>query len=412
MNIINKYQIIKEIGRGATSTVYLAIDSFTKQKVALKVFNVYGSNNKTLRKLLMNEASLAGKLSHPNIVRILDSSMDEYLNYVAMEYIDGETLERFTDANNLLPLIRVAEIAYKCCRALEYAQHQGVIHRDIKPANILLCGNNDIKISDFGASVIENQHITQVNGVGSPAYMSPEQIKELQLSHQTDIYSLGVTMYKLLTGRLPFNATNNYSMIYQIMNVNPHRPSIYRPEIPYELDAIVLRAMCKDTAKRYQTWDEMAQDLTSFMTDYIWKFKTISEISFFKQFSDAELWEVIRIGKWRNVQKNDQILREGEEGQNFFIIVNGSVRIVKQGRLLSLLHKGDCFGEMAHLTGKGARRSTDVFAKTDVKLIEIDPEMLALASSECRYQFSNAFLHIIIKRLRISNVRIVRLFLE
>jgi len=422
MDSIGKYQIVKELGHGATSTVYLALDSFNGQQVALKLFNpavMQGSGSgKAFRKLLLTEASLAGKLSHPHIVKIHDAVMEGEQNYMVMEYVEGETLERYAEVDHLLSLGRIAEIIYKCCKALEYAQYQGVIHRDIKPANILIKGDSDIKISDFGAAMLENQQTTQVSGVGSPAYMSPEQIKEQTLSHQTDIYSLGVTMYRMLTGKLPFDAANNYSMIYQIMNIDPPAASTFRPEIPPALDAIVSRAMCKDVAHRYQTWDEFARDLVSFISyevpqqEQIFdteKFDTVRALPFFTDFNDVELWEVLRISEWRKVPKDEKIVSEGEPGQKFFIVANGSVRIVKQGRLLSLLHKGDCFGEMAHLSGKDAKRTTDVFAKTDVKLIEIDPEVLALATANCRFQFAEAFLRMLVRRLSMANTRISRL---
>ncbi|MDP2761291.1 MAG: serine/threonine-protein kinase [Sideroxyarcus sp.] len=425
MQSIGKYQVVKEIGRGATSTVFLALDPFNQQRVALKVFNVrvfqHGTSTKAFRKLLLTEASLAGKLSHPHIVKIYDAVMDGDVNYMVMEYVEGETLEKYAEVDHLLPLGRIAEIIYKCCKALEYAQYQGVIHRDIKPANILLRGESDIKISDFGAAFLENQQTTQVSGVGSPAYMSPEQIKEQTLTHQTDIYSLGVTMYRMLTGRLPFEAANNYSMIYQIMNTEPPPPSNYRPEIPPALDAIVQRAMCKDTAQRYQSWDGIARDLVAFIStdvpqqEQIYdteKFDTVRALPFFSGFSDVELWEVLRITEWRKVQKDEQILHEGEMGHTFYIIATGSARVVKQGRLLSLLHKGDCFGEMAHLTGKDAKRTTDVYAKTNIKLIEIDPEVLARASANCRYQFGEAFLRLLAKRLAVANTRISRLLVD
>jgi len=422
MDPIGKYQIVKELGHGATSTVYLALDSFNGQQVALKLFNPIVMQNtgsgRAFRKLLLTEASLAGKLSHPHIVKIHDAVMEGEQNYMVMEYVEGETLERYAEVDHLLSLGRIAEIIYKCCKALEYAQYQGVIHRDIKPANILIKGESDIKISDFGAAMLENQQTTQVSGVGSPAYMSPEQIKELTLSHQTDIYSLGVTMYRMLTGKLPFDAANNYSMIYQIMNIEPPAASTFRPEIPAALDAIVQRAMCKDVAHRYQTWDEFARDLVSFISyevpqqEQIFdteKFDTVRALPFFTDFNDVELWEVLRISEWRKVPKDEKIVSEGEPGQKFYIVAKGSVRIVKQGRLLSLLHKGDCFGEMAHLSGKDAKRTTDVFAKTDVKLIEIDPEVLALATANCRFQFAEAFLRMLVRRLSVANTRISRL---
>jgi serine/threonine protein kinase len=422
MKNIGKYEIVKELGRGATSTVYLALDPFSNQQVALKLFNFEtlrdSSTAKVFRKLLLTEASLAGKLSHPHIVKIYDAVMEGDVNYMVMEYVEGETLERCAEVDNLLTLSRAAEIIYKCCKALEYAQYQGVIHRDIKPANILIRGESDIKISDFGAAVIESQQTTQVSGVGSPAYMSPEQIKEQVLTHQTDIYSLGVTMYRMLTGRLPFDAANNYSMIYQIMNIEPPPPSTFRPEIPPELDAIVLRAMCKDKAHRYQTWDEFARDLVAFISYNVEpqaeifdteKFDTVRSLSFFKSFNDVELWEVLRISEWHKFHPDERIITEGDPGRHFYILAQGTVKILKQGRLLSLLHKGECFGEMAHLSEKDSKRTTDVVTKTDITLIEIDPEVLAKATQGCRYQFSDAFLRMLVKRLAVANTRISHL---
>ena len=422
MKNIGKYEIVKELGHGATSTVYLALDPFNNQQVALKLFNLDHLHDSTIakvfRKLLVTEAALAGKLNHPHIVKIYDAVIDDEVNYMVMEYIDGETLERCSEVDHLLPLGRAAEIIYKCCKALEYAQSQGVIHRDIKPANILLRGESDIKISDFGAAVIESQQTTQVVGLGSPAYMSPEQIEEHALTHQTDIYSLGVTMYRLLTGKLPFDATNNYSMIYQIMNMDPPRPSTYRPEIPPALDAIVLRAMCKDVKHRYQHWDEFARDLVAYIADSVEpeakifdteKFDTLRSLPFFRNFSDVELWEVLRISVWNKFHKDERIITEGDNGRHFYILAQGTVKVLKQGRLLSLLNSGDCFGEMAHLSEKDFKRTTDVVSKTDVTLIELDPEVLEKASQGCRFQFNDAFLHMLAKRLAVANTRISHL---
>jgi len=425
MDKIGKYEIMHELGTGATSTVYLATDTFSKQQVAIKLFDLKylrdAGQAKVYRKLLMTEASLAGKLSHPHIVKILDAVMDGDVNYMVMEYVEGSTLEQYAEVDNLLPISTIAEITYKCCKALEYAQYQGVIHRDIKPANILLQGETDIKISDFGSAAIQSQQTTQVSGVGSPAYMSPEQVKELPLTHQTDIYSLGVVMYKLLTGKLPFDASNNFSMIYHILNIDPPPPSAFRPETPHELDAIVRRAMDKDTAKRYQTWDEFSRDLVRFFSHVTpvkneifdtKKFDTLRSLLFFRNFSDVELWEVLRISEWRTVPEAEYILRDGESGRTFYILAQGTVRVVKQGRLLSLLHRGDCFGEMAHLSERDFKRSTDVIAKNDVILIEINPDVLVHATTGCRYQFGDAFLRMLVKRLSMANTRISHLLAD
>jgi len=422
MENIGKYEIVKELGSGATSTVYLATDPFGEKQVALKLFKEEVmrdvSTGAAFRKLLRNEASLAGKLVHPHIVHVKDAVMEGDRNYMVMEYVEGETLEKYAEVDHLLPINTVAEIAYKCCKALEYAQSQGVIHRDIKPANILFTGGSDIKISDFGAAMIENHEGTQISGVGSPAYMSPEQIKEQQLTHQTDIYSLGVTMYKLLTGKLPFDATNNFSMIYQIMNLEPQPPSAWRPEIPSDLDAIVLHAMQKEPNGRYRTWQDFADELVHFFSSEApaskqifdtEKFSVLRELQFFKRFSDVELWEVLHFSEWRKVPKEEVIIKEGDDGNAFFIIASGTVKVLKGGRLLNLLHKGDCFGEMMVLEESEAKRTTDITAKTDVTLIEVKPEVLEKASNGCRFKFSDTFLRILVKRLAVANTRISHL---
>ncbi|MFZ2540412.1 MAG: serine/threonine-protein kinase [Gallionella sp.] len=419
MNKIGKYEIVRELGSGATSTVYLATDEFNKQEVAIKLFDLKilrdPNREKVYRKLLMTEVSLAGKLSHPHIVKTLDAVMEGDENYMVMEFVEGNTLEMYGEVDNLLPISTIAEITYKCCKALEYAQRQGVIHRDIKPANILLQGETDIKIFDFGAAALQTDQSTQVSGVGSPAYMSPEQVKEQKLTHQTDIYSLGVMMYKLLTGKLPFDASNNYSMIYHIINIEPPPPSSFRPEMPAALDQIVRRAMEKDTAKRYQSWEEFSRDLVGFFGDVApsqkeifdtEKFDTLRSLAFFKNFSDVELWEVLRTSEWRKVPEGEYILHDGDSGHLFYILAKGTVRVLKQGRLLSLLHRGDCFGEMAHLLERDFKRSTDVIAKNDVVLIEINPEVFAHATTGCRFQFSEAFLRMLVKRLSVANTRV------
>ena len=419
MDKIGKYEIIKELGRGATSTVYLALDTFNNQQVALKLFDLKRLNDthdsKALRKLLLTEASLAGKLTHPHIIKLLDAVLEGELNYVVMEYVEGETLERYAEVDSLLPLSTVAEIIYKCCKALEYAQFQGITHRDIKPENIMLRGESDIKIADFGAAVLADQQTTQVSGIGSPAYMSPEQVTDQALTHQTDIYSLGVVMYKLLTGKLPFEARNKYSLIYQIMNIEPPRPSTFRPEIPAEMEKIVLHAIHKDKEKRYQTWAKFAGDLVHLFSGGVAdqahifdreKFDTLRKLAFFKGFSDVELWEILRISVWHKIEKNQVILVDGSEGSDFFVIAHGTAKVMKNKRLLSVLRIGDCFGEMAHLNDQGFKRTTDVVAKTDITLIEFKPVILEKASMECRLKLSDAFLRILVKRLSVANTRV------
>ena len=424
MKNIGKYITVKELGSGATSKVFLAIDPFSNKKVAIKLFEQSSLHDtavkKAFHKLFLTESSLAGKLQHPHIVKIFDAVLSDDLNYLVMEYVDGGSLEKYTEAEHLLPFATIAEIIYKCCKALEYAQTQGVIHRDIKPANILLYGESNIKISDFGAAIIDNYEGTHVSGVGSPAYMSPEQISDLPLTQQADIYSLGVTMYKLLTGRLPFEANSRHSLLYQIVHGEPSPPKVFRLDIPDELNAIVQRAMKKNLSQRYQNWDEFAQDLSSFFAfsslfqeqNEIYdteKFDTLRSLSFFERFKVVELWEVLHFSNWRKVSKDTVILKEGDIGNTLFILANGMVKILKNGNVLGHLHKGECFGEIKRFPDSTFIRSTAVETGTDVTLIEINLDALARASVECRFQFDDSFLYVLLKRLDVANTRISKL---
>jgi serine/threonine protein kinase len=285
----------------------------------------------------------------------------------------------------------------------------------------MLSGENDIKITDFGAAQTSATETTQITGIGSPAYMSPEQVKEQPLTHQTDIFSLGVVLYQMLTGRLPFQANNNYTMIYQIINAPAPLPSAARSEIPTQLDAIVQRALQKDTAARYQSWEELSRDLVAVFGNLqkpeknipdSEKFNVLRQITFFKNFADVELWEVLRITTWHKFPPNHVVIKEGDVGKSFFTIAAGEVKVTKQEKLLNVLRAGDCFGEMAYLGKKQFQRSASVISSTDVTLIEIRSEALAQASEIVRHHFNGAFLEILVDRLSMANTRLSQLLAD
>jgi hypothetical protein len=300
-------------------------------------------------------------------------------------------------------------VIFKACRALDYAFQNGVIHRDIKAANILLSDRDEIKISDFGTAQISQAMHTQIDGfVGSPAYMAPEQINEEPPSVQTDIYSLGVTFYELLTGRLPYQGTNTVSMINKILNEDPTPIRSIRPDLPEPIVKIVEKAMAKDPAKRYQAWYDMASDLAdtfpqlekySFEISSVEKFNALRKLEFFKDFRDAELWEVLRGAMWENHAREESLLLEGDVGHAFFIIVTGQVKVMKDGQLLNVLRDGDCFGEMAYLSGDKARRSATISAVSEVQLIKIQDVQLEHLSEACQLRFNRVFLRTLIERL-------------
>jgi serine/threonine protein kinase len=422
---IGKYQILKELGKGATSAVYLGMDPFANRKVAVKLVQreVLGDkeHGRRFRKLFLTEASLAGKLSHPHIAAIFDAVADEEGSYIVMEYVEGGTLELHTKHDSLLPVNKIVEIIFKCSKALDYAHRHGVIHRDIKPANILLAKDTDIKISDFGAALTTAAETTQVSGIGSPAYMSPEQVQEHQLTHQTDIFSLGVVMYQLLTGSLPFKATNNYSMVFQIINVDPPPPSIFRPDIPASVDQIVKKMLQKRLEARYQNWDELAQDLVRVFNNLqtpeqpvpdTEKFNTLRRLDFFHNFTDVDIWQVLHISNWHRIPASTTLIREGETGTSFFILASGEVKVTKSDRVLNVLKAGECFGEMAYLGRRQFKRSESVISNSEITVIDIKADALNDATESCRHHFTAAFLELLVLRLESADVRLSQLLLD
>jgi serine/threonine protein kinase len=427
MNRIGKYDLVRILGSGATSTVYLGHDPFAQRQVAIKIafpeILRHPERGQLYTHLFMNEASLVGKLAHPHIVQIYDAVVAEELCYIVMEYVQGGTLEECCNEKSLLPVERVVEIAFKCTRALDFAHRIGVTHRDIKPANILYVGDDpargEIKISDFGAAIVDHPDRTQVSGVGSPAYMSPEQVRELTLDHRTDIYSLGVVMYQLLTGQLPFQASNNYNIIYQIINTEPTTPSRLRKQIPKVLDTIVARAMHKDVDARYSSWEEFAHDLanafrqkkgiTTNVLSESERFDTLRQLCFFEDFSDVELWEVLRFAHWSTVSPDEVVMRDGDSGDFFCFLVEGELKVTKNGRMLNLLAIGDCFGEMAVISKNMQTRGADITALTASKIVTVDGDALRRASESCRMHFYQAFLEVMVSRLALANARLAAL---
>ena len=423
---IGKYEIRRPLGEGATSIVFLAWDPFNLREVAIKQLRPEvlkdRERGRLYRQLFANEAAFSGRLLHPHIVQIHDAVVDDDTAYVVIDYVPGGTLERLTRAGSLPSFERVIEIVFKATRALDYAFHQGVTHRDIKPANILLMSpeGSDIRISDFGAALNTARETTQISGVGSPAYMSPQQVREVPLDHRTDIYSLGVVMFELLTGRLPFESDNNYSLLYRIANETLPLPSEFRADVPEALDRIVRRATESDIEHRYQDWAEFSHDLALAFRNHsveisrdsvpeAERFDTLRTMQFFHEFSDAELWEVIRVSQFSRVQAGTLIMKEDEGGDSICFIVDGEARVKKRGRLLHVLSAGECFGEVAVFSAAAGVRSASVEAATETRLLTLRAHALRRASNVCRMHFYKAFLEVLATRLSHASARIANL---
>jgi serine/threonine protein kinase len=420
---IGKYPVVREIGSGATSRVYLARDTFAERDVAVKVFlfsdQVDPQTERMMHKAFLAEASLAGKLNHPHIVDIFDAVAEPDHSYLVMEYVTGATLEAHSDVSTLLPLNKVVEIIFKCIRALEYAFQHGVIHRDIKPGNIMLSADGETKVGDFGAS-FQQRHgseTTQISGIGSPAYMSPEQIRMETLNHQTDIYSLGVVMYRLLTGRLPFDASSQAGLTYAILNTQPARPIMLRPDLPPLLDEIVMKAIRREPGERYKSWLDFGKDLSqAFMNLRMAgesvsdseKFNKLRDMPFFQDFGDVALWEVVRIGSWKTIPSDTVIMREGEQGESFYLLIEGEVGVTLLRKPLNTIKPGGCFGEILYFTGSSGRRTTTIVATEQITVIEIRAEALRAATDACQVGFNKAFMRVLTDRLSQANLKLAK----
>jgi len=263
---LGRYEIQKQLGKGAMGIVYLGMDPRINRTTAIKTFRFSEEQNpeevQKMKEKFFREAESAGTLSHPNIVTIYDAGDDQNLAYIAMEYLEGEDLEKYTRKENLLSVPKVIDYVASIAEALDYAHQKGIVHRDIKPANIMLLKNGVVKITDFGIARITATSQTQTGVVkGTPYYMSPEQFSGEKVDGRSDIFSLGTMFFQLLTGKLPFFGESPAALMNQIMNVKHPDPKQINPKIVKPLVTIIDKALEKDRDKRYQRASQMAADL-------------------------------------------------------------------------------------------------------------------------------------------------------
>jgi hypothetical protein len=388
---VGKYDVQKLLGKGATGTVYLAKDTFTGKEVALKTIEPevfrdpeFGT---VYRSQFLNEASLVG----------------------------GD-LSKHATPDTLLPVPDVLQIGFKCCGALEYAAKEGIVHRDIKPANIMIAEGTEVKIADFGAAVLKKSQVVQTAALGSPYYMSPEQIEGKHLTFHSDMYSLGVVLYELLTGKRPFAGANLEELIASILKHEALPPSELRSALPKSIDSVVLRALKKDPAQRYATWPEFALELSKAGELVLppgsipdsEKYVTLKKVQMLSTLADSELWELARAGRWRRVPKGKPVVQEDERGRSFFFLARGEAKVTKKKKLLNMVSGGECFGEMAYIGGGEQPRHATVEAMTELLLAEFDPAALEKMSLGAQLQLTRALVRNVTDRLALANARLSR----
>ncbi|MEX2241394.1 MAG: serine/threonine-protein kinase [Burkholderiales bacterium] len=262
---LGRFEVLAEIGRGAMGIVYKAKDPMLERVVAIKTINMGMDRDgaEMYEKRFYQEARAAGGLNHPNIVTVYDIGKTDTECYMAMEYIEGAELRTLLLPGKPLAVPRALSIAAQVAEGLAYAHERGVVHRDIKPANIMVPESGAVKITDFGIARMRSSNVQTQTGMmmGSPKYMSPEQVIGKRADHRTDIFSLGVILYEMLTGTTPFTGESVNAVMYQIVNFVPPAMSAINPASPAALDAIVAGMLAKSLEERYQSAAEVASGL-------------------------------------------------------------------------------------------------------------------------------------------------------
>jgi len=265
-----RYEIVGELGRGAMGVVYKAVDPVIGRTVAVKTIRLSeegtGLSRPELLTRFQTEARAAGLLTHPNIVVVFDAGEEDGLYYITMELVEGKSLQALLDDGHAFPLPRTLRIMEQTCSALQFAHERNVIHRDIKPANLMLTADDTVKVTDFGtAKILQFGTVQQTAHVmGTPSYMSPEQVKGRAVDGRSDIFSLGVMLYEMVTNEKPFPGQNITTVIYKIVNEDPVPPRQINPTIHPGISAVVMRALEKEPDQRYQNCREMLEDLKNY----------------------------------------------------------------------------------------------------------------------------------------------------
>ncbi len=401
IDTVGRYKIIRKLGQGGSGVVYMGLDPYIKRILAIKLSKFNTDKEKSH---FFVEAQSAGRLSHPNIVSIYDAGIYKDYCYMAMEYVKGDTLKKYCKKVNLLPVNTVLKIIINVCNALDYAHKQKVIHRDIKPTNIMLDSALFPKITDFSIAHVSEATLDMAL-MGTPRYMSPEQLKDSKVSAISDIFSLGCVFYEMLTGIKAFPGDNHFSIMYKINNDNPEPVSNVRSGVPKIIDEIMQKTLAKNPGDRYQSCMELAYDLrvaqrglagsqgNERVNDII---GFINHLPFFKSFTKKHIKELLSVSRISKVRKGKIIVSEGEIDDTFYIILSGKVSILKNNKGIASVGQGECFGEMAYISGRA--RTATVVAETDCILLVINAPLLDNSSESIQLLFFKNFALTLVNR--------------
>ncbi len=417
-----RYKIISKAGKGGMAVVYKARDPVLGRTVALKVDKkkIDGKVVKDQKSLsaCLKEARLAAQFIHPNIAITYDAGFANNRFFIALEFIDGAGLQIHSKRDNRLSVIKVLEIIYNVCHALSYIHQKGCVHLDIKPSNIMMTSEGEVKLMDFGIAHIlsENREKTSNKIQGTIFYMSPEQASgNKKLDARSDIYSLGVVMYELLTAKRPFTGDDFYQIIYQIVNKEPESIINYVPDISPQIDKIVQKAMNKDPEKRFKSsklfadaLHEVIKGSDSTVLNKLDKKKLslLKRIKIFTHFQDSDFSELIKISSWKHYEQSAWIIDEGIGSiSNIYIVIIGKV-LVFLGEDIKILKQGEFFGDTSVLYD--IKSQIKIMADMDCVIMIINANLLNKAPDSLQVKFLREFYKNKTLQLVETNLKIIQ----
>ena len=425
---IGRHTILHELGRGSMGLVLLGWDPYIERLVAIKIPRpAKGTISKLTDGFIQDffrEARSAGMLSHPNIVSIYEADVFQDFCYLTMEHVNGPTLKEFCKKDNLLPVDKVVDIIFHACRALDYAHNKGVVHWDIKPSNIMLDSAGAVKVTDFGISRTTHEAYKwdetgriDSNITGTFTYMSPQHLTpEGKADARSDVFSLGCVFYELLTGTKPFSGENIYTIAFKIAHEDPVSILKIRKELPEVLEKIVNKALAKEPDQRYQSCMDFAYDLgvaarhlkmakkdgqVENNVDYV------CNLPFFEDFNTEQVKEILKASSVLKVSKGDVIVTEGEIDDSLYIILSGKIDVIKNENKINVIDRGQCFGEMAYLSGHP--RTATLKANTDCVLMKISATLMDRLSKSLQLLFMKSFAITLVNRISKNNEFIMSL---
>lgn len=391
---VGKYQILNELGRGSCGLVYRALDPFVAREVAIKLASNLGMRSaatpQAREEAFFAEARAAGRLQHPNIVLVFDAGSDQGLNYIVMEYVEGQTLGQV--ARQGMNPERLVQVSIECARALDYAHRADVLHRDIKPDNIMVRSDGVTKLMDFSIAALMRDQIVRPDSIlGTPSYMAPEQVAGADIGPATDLYSLGAVMYRVLAGRPPHTAKTRDHLLQQIRTTPPKSLRTLRPELPARLTAIVDRLLAMEPKQRFGSGHELARELLKVYdqgasslqrTPHEAERSALAVLEFCRDMTTVQIDELLAAGRIRRFTPGEWILQPDKPLSDLFLIVFGEVTVDER---LAVRHRqSDVFGALA-LPG-GTTQGLSARAETHGLLLQVSRASLEACSANCRTQ--------------------------